>query len=141
MLVQAHAGELAAYHAYEGHYRSVSDHEQKVQINRIQREELDHLHEVSKMLHSLGAQPSVFKDLLYIIIGKTASFLCYITGWYLPMWGAKKIEAIGAASYWEIADMAMDTGHFQMSAKLCHMAETEEAHEKYFQQFVPDRVA
>lgn len=133
MLQKAHSGELAAYYAYEGHWRSVSNKREKVKIRRIQRDELHHAQVVAKMLTFLGAKPNLMRDIAFITLGRILSVLCYVTGWLLPMKGALLIEKIGAASYWDTMDVAILEGQPNLALSLMFMASKEEKHKEYFE--------
>src|ERR1700674_5966513 len=98
MLQQAHAGELAAYYAYEGHWRSLKDQKQRDAIKSIQKDELDHIRYLKTLLDVYDAQPSRIRDFIFTMVGKSASLMCYIAGWYFPMSGARFIENIGAVN-------------------------------------------
>ena len=132
LLQKAHAGEIAAACAYEGHWRSVKDLSEKIKIQLIQIDEIKHQIEVLEFLNSLGARPSKIRDTVFTVIGKTLSVGCYFTGWFLPMWGALLIEQIGVVNYEELAIEAEKEGHKEMSDKLREMGKLEKEHETYF---------
>lgn len=114
MLQHAHAGETAAFHAYEGHIKSVRHPETKEAIRKVQKEELDHIRMTWFMLHELGAEPNKFQDLLFTMIVKTLSVLCRVTGYFAPMYGALLIEKIGVNNYKEMAEEARSKRLFEM---------------------------
>ena len=62
LLRHAHAGELAAGHAYRGHAASVSDPAEKARIRQIEDEEWVHRRQVGEMLASLGEGPEPAQD-------------------------------------------------------------------------------
>jgi len=133
MLQHAHAAELAAYHAYEGHWRSVSDLKEQEAIKKIQQEEWQHVQSIERMLERLGSKPNRVRDTVFTVIGKTMSFLCYHTGWFLPMWGALVIEKIGVSGYYEILTQALYEGHPELCILLMVMMKAEEDHKAYFE--------
>ena len=106
ILQHAHAGELAAGHAYRGHAASVSDPEEKAQIRRIEEEEWVHRRQVGEMLAVLGAAPDSARERKLERIGRTIAFLCRIGGWYVPMYGAGRLESHNVKEYEDAADLA-----------------------------------
>jgi rubrerythrin len=58
----AYSGELAAGFAYRGHWHSISDPEERLQIRKIEDEEWHHRRLVGGLLEQLGARPSVFRE-------------------------------------------------------------------------------
>src|SRR5688572_30209712 len=88
MLRLAYSGELAAGHAYRGHWRSVSDEAERARIREIEEEEWHHRRLVGEMLVSLGASPSTSRERRAAVIGRTLGALCHVTGWLAPMYGA-----------------------------------------------------
>jgi len=60
------------------------------------------------------------------------SFLCYFTGWYLPMSGARFIENIGAVNYNLMANKAKSLGLYETANALKMMGMAEDQHERYF---------
>lgn len=132
LLQQAHAGELAAYYAYQGHWESLSNPLERDMVKYIQKEELDHIHQTETMLYLMGAEPSTTRDLIFTVIGKTFSKLCKITGRFLPMYGALLIEKIGVSNYNEMARLACKLSLFPFVTMLQDMEQTEKEHEEYF---------
>lgn len=131
MLQNAHAGELAAYYAYKGHADSVSD-EIAREIFEIRREELEHIFFLKRELIKFGSYPNRYRDAIFTIIGKTVSALCYVTGFYLPMYVAGLMEHVGAVSYEEMAEEANRIGEHELAVELKLMALKELEHEIYF---------
>jgi demethoxyubiquinone hydroxylase (CLK1/Coq7/Cat5 family) len=132
MLQNAHAGEIAAYHAYEGHWKSLKDHKERKEIRKIQEEEMEHIELIEEFLKDLNSKPLFFLDLIFSFIGRVLSVMCYFTGYRLPMYVAKKIEQIGVENYNKMALEAREHGHHAMYLFLCDMSEVEQQHEKYF---------
>lgn len=131
-LQAAYSGELAAYHAYEGHWRSVRDKKEKEDIQRIQKEEWDHRVCIGDFLAKLNAKPNPQLEKKFSFIGKLISFLCYIGGWFIPMYGAGKLEASNIVEYEDAARLAFQNKLPEMAKVLLHMAEIEWEHELYF---------
>lgn len=132
LLQNAHSGELAAYYAYEGHWKSVSDLSERIKIQLIQIDELKHQVCISIMLMELGAKPNKVRDFVFSTIGKTLSVLCRVTGWFLPMWGALFIEKIGIINYEELAKEAEKENKPTYAVILREMGEVEKQHANYF---------
>lgn len=129
----AHAAEIAAYHAYEGHWRSVSNKAEQDYIRGIALDELKHIATLKKMLQGMRSQPSPFLDRAGTIVGELLGLACFYTGWRLPMWIAGMMEKIGTASYRDIAETAIKNERYLMAAKLLQMAKVEQEHEEYFE--------
>ena len=132
MLQKARAAELGAFLAYEGHWKSLSDQEEREAIRTIQRDELEHFTVVSKMLTHLGGKPSWALDAVFTVIGNTLSFLCKYTGWLLPMKGALIFEKIGVNNYYEMIEVALREGHPELCITFTQLLAREEEHQLYF---------
>lgn len=128
----AHAAEIAAYHAYEGHWRSVSNKAEQEYIQNIQLDELKHIYVIERMLEGLRAKPNPLLDKMGKIVGELIGIACFHTGWRLPMWVAGVMEKIGTASYKEIAMEACEQERYLMASQLIEMSKVEQAHEEYF---------
>ncbi len=132
VLRAAYSGELAAAIAYEGHRDSISSIAEKAELEKIRLEELHHRERVGAMLHSLGAAPSRFREWRMRLIGMTISLLCRLGGWYVPMYGAGRIESRNIIEYLEAARFAEAAGRPELVAELLQMAQVERDHEAYF---------
>ena len=132
VLQNAYSGELAASLAYGGHAASVSDAKERDEILVILRQELEHRAEVGKMLASLGGAPSPAKERIFFLIGSTISLLCRVGGWFIPMYGAGKLEAGNIVEYEIAARHAVGAGRQDLVDCLLKMAEVEWDHELYF---------
>ncbi len=132
VLQRAYSGELAATHAYAGHRDSVKDPQEKREIEAIRQQEIDHRQRVGEMLVELGAGPLPWRERLLTIIGRTISVLCRIGGWFLPMYGAGKLERQNIVEYENAAEHALDSGFGHLVDELLVMAEVEWDHELYF---------
>ncbi len=132
LLRWAHAGERAAALAYRGHASSVRDATERAAIRKIERDEWEHREAVGEMLTALGAGPSHILELAHLIIGRTASALCHVTGWYAPMYGAGVLEKHNVHEYDTAAAHAVDAGLPHLAPELRAMAATEREHEAWF---------
>jgi rubrerythrin len=128
----AYSGELAAGHAYRGHWRSVRDEAEIARIQQIENEEWHHRELVGDMLRQLGAGPNRVREAIFWCIGKLIAFLCHIGGHYIPMYGAGRLERHNIVEYEDAAKYARECGHVEMIDCLLTMAEVEWEHEKYF---------
>jgi hypothetical protein len=84
------------------------------------------------MLAGLGAGPRKPREIRAEIIGRTLGFLCHITGWLAPMYGAGKLESRNVREYETAARYARDCGCVDLIDCLLEMAEVEWDHEYYF---------
>ena len=132
ILQLAYSGELAAAYAYRGHWKSVTNPEERRRIEEIENEEWHHRKLVGEMLTSLGAEPSRSREHRALVIGRTLGLLCHISGWLAPMYGAGRLESRNIREYETAARFARDCGREDLIDCLLTMAETEWEHERYF---------
>src|SRR5688500_2824022 len=132
ILQLAYSGEKAAGYAYRGHWRSVADPEERVRIKTIEEEEWHHRRLVGEMLASLGAKPDRRRETRATIVGRTLGFLCHLSGWLAPMYGAGKLESRNIVEYETAARYARDCGRHDLIDCLLTMAEVEWDHEAFF---------
>jgi rubrerythrin len=128
----AFSGELAAGYAYRGHWKSVRDEGERERIRTIEEEEWHHRELVRGLLKQLGAKPNRIREVVFWIIGRTLGFGCHLSGWFLPMYGAGKLERGNIVEYEEAVVLASRCGREDMIECLLEMAEVEWEHEKYF---------
>lgn len=136
VLQLAYSGELAAANAYRGHWISVRDRAEKDAIFQIEIEELLHRQEVGKKLAALGAKPRLKREIMMNLIGRTIGFLCLFGGWFIPMYGAGKLEFQNINEYEAAAQYAYIAGLHDWVDELLEMAELEWEHEHFFYQKV-----
>jgi hypothetical protein len=136
ILQLAYSGERAAARAYQGHARSVRSAEQKKRIAAIESDEWAHRKRVGEMLAELGAAPRPWRDRWMAFIGVMIAFLCHVGGWYVPMYGAGKIERRNIVEYEDAARLAWRCGRPDFADELLAMAEIEWDHERYFHDLV-----
>jgi len=132
----AYSGELAAAYAYRGHWHSVNAPDERDAIRKIEEDELHHRQLIGEMLASLGSDPNKRRELRATIIGRTLEFLCHVTGWLAPMYGAGSLERRNIREYETAARYARDCGSFELIDCLLEMAEVEWEHEHYFRSCV-----
>ena len=66
------------------------------------------------------------------LIGRTLGFLCHVTGWLAPMYGAGRLESRNIREYETAARYARECGRSDLVNCLLEMAEVEWDHEYYF---------
>ena len=84
------------------------------------------------MLADLGGTPSAIREVIFWCIGRTISALCYVIGWYCPMYGAGWIECRNIQEYVDAAGFAAAAGRPQLAEELLAMAQVEWDHEQWF---------
>ena len=136
ILQLAYSGERAAGYAYRGHWQSVSDPEERARIKTIEDEEWHHRELVGEMLASLNAGPRKRLEIRAMIIGRSIGVLCHLSFWFVPMYGAGKLESGNIVEYETAARYARDCGKSDLIDCLLTMAEVEWEHERYFRELV-----
>lgn len=136
ILQNAYSGELAAGYAYRGHWKSVKDPGEKGRIQQIECEEWIHRERVGGMLVSLDSRPPKTKEVKMWIIGRVIAVLCHVTGWFLPMYFAGRLESGNVEEYEEAARHAHELGLTDLVAELHTMAAVENEHEVFFSSMV-----
>jgi rubrerythrin len=132
LLQLAYSGELAAAYAYRGHWKSVPNADQKTAIQNIENDEWRHRKLVGEMLASLESGPSQRRETRAKVIGRVLGFLCHVTGWLAPMYGAGRLESRNIVEYETAARYAREGGRIDLLDCLLEMAEVEWDHECYF---------
>jgi rubrerythrin len=138
LLQLAYSGELAAAYAYRGHWNSVRGANERASIRSIEEDEWRHRKLVGEMLASVAAAPDQQRELRATIIGRVLGFLCHITGWLAPMYGAGRLESRNIREYETAARHARDCGREDLIDCLLEMAEVEWEHELYFRSRVEE---
>ncbi len=135
VLRSACSGELAAGYAYRGHWTSLpANAPERERIKFIESEERHHRELVLGLLAELGAKPSRKREAIFFCIGNAIAFLCRIGGWFIPMYGAGKLESSNIKEYEDAARYAQAAGLEPMIDCLLTMAEVEWEHEKFFRE-------
>src|SRR5262245_23330065 len=132
ILQLAYSGERAAGYAYRGHWKSVSDADERARIKIIEDEEWHHRNLVGEMLTSLGAGPKKRREVRATIVGRVLGFSCHLAGWFAPMYGAGRLESRNIVEYETAARYARDCEREDLIDCLLMMAEVEWEHEHYF---------
>jgi demethoxyubiquinone hydroxylase (CLK1/Coq7/Cat5 family) len=132
ILQDAHAGELAAAYAYRGHARSLRRSAEKNEVRRIELAEWHHRDGVATMLTELGARPRLRRELLIGSIGRFFGTLCFVGGWFAPMYAAGRLEAMNVVQYVDARDLAGRLGLASAADRLEAMRIEEVRHERWF---------
>ncbi|MDR3616451.1 MAG: hypothetical protein P4L53_23020 [Candidatus Obscuribacterales bacterium] len=135
-LQMAYSGELAAALAYAGHWRSVREQLQREAIHQIELDEWHHRRILLRMLNDLGERPIVWRDWMMRILGYNIFFGCFVTGWFLPMYFAGRLEDGNILEYKQAAEHARCLGMLALESELLDFSSKEEEHEAYFYQAV-----
>ncbi len=128
----AHAGERAAAIAYIGHARSLRRGPERDAIKKIEADEWGHRRRLGEMLRELGAGPARLREAAMCVIGSFIFCICFVTGRFIPMYGAGKIERRNVHEYLDAARYAEEAGQHQYVDELLTMAEVEWDHEQFF---------
>jgi len=135
-LHMAYSGEKAAGYAYNAHWRSIKNAEQRAHIQKIEKEEWDHRAIVGEMLKFLEAKPQPWRELMMAVIGRTVGFSCYLIGWFLPMYFAGRLESVNWREYEVAAFHANKLGLFDFEQELMRLSKVELEHEQFFLRMV-----
>jgi len=136
ILQNAYSGEIAAAYAYRGHWRSLKDSPEKTRIKEIEAEEWHHRERVGQWLAKFGAEPRKIRDAIFWTIGRTLGLTCHISGWFMPMYFAGRLESQNSAEYEDAAVFARELGMDNCVEDLLDMARVEEEHEVFFREMV-----
>jgi demethoxyubiquinone hydroxylase (CLK1/Coq7/Cat5 family) len=133
LLQDAHAGELAAAYAYRAHARSLRGRpQQRAEVYRIEAAEVHHRKLVAQLLVDLGARPRRRRELLMGATGRFFGLLCFVTGWFGPMYAAGRLEAMNVDQYRVARDLAAGLGFDCHRDELEAMRVEEVRHERWF---------
>jgi rubrerythrin len=136
ILQNAYSGEVAAAYAYRGHWKSLKECPEKEQIKKIEAEEWDHRRRVGEWLEKLGAKPRRLREKVFWTIGRTLGLTCHLSGWFMPMYFAGRLESQNSAEYEEAAKFAKELEMPDCVEDLLDMARVELEHEVFFRTVV-----
>jgi rubrerythrin len=136
ILRAAYSSELAAALVYRGHWKSLSCHNERVAIRRIELEEWAHRRDLREMLSVMGIKASKAREITFRVLGITLGELCSMAGWFLPMYFAGLLEHNNVHEYETAASVARDINFHSFVPKLLSMAVVEGRHEQYFRSLV-----
>ena len=135
ILQAAHAGELAAAYAYQGHWRSrigARRLAERQEIQRIEAAEWHHRNQVLDLLTALGSGPVRWREVLMGSIGRFFGALCFVGGRFMPMYAAGRLEAMNVGQYVDAAAHARACGRAADGELLDQMVAEEARHEAWF---------
>jgi demethoxyubiquinone hydroxylase (CLK1/Coq7/Cat5 family) len=136
LLQAAYSGELAAAYAYRGHWKSLSDPAEQQIVQRIEHEEMVHREKVGRILSELEPGPLRFREIKMSLIGRIIGALCHLTGWFMPMYFAGRLESRNVCEYESAAKHARRLGLTEFESELRLMATVEREHEIFFMQTI-----
>ena len=136
ILQNAYSGEVAAAYAYRGHWRSLKDSPEKARIREIEAEEWDHRRRVGEWLTKLDAKPRPLRDKVFWTIGRTLGATCFLSGWFMPMYFAGRLESQNSVEYEDAAIFARELDMDECVEDLLDMARVEVEHEAFFRETV-----
>lgn len=136
ILQSAYSGEVAAAYAYRGHWRSLKDSPERTRIREIEAEEWDHRRRVGEWLAKLDAEPRPVREKVFWTIGRVLGPACYVSGWFMPMYFAGRLESRNSVEYEEAAVLASELGMTDCVDDLTDMATVEVEHEAFFRETV-----
>ena len=108
ILQNAHAGEIAAAYAYRGHWKSLKDSPEKERIRQIEAEEWDHRRRVGEWLAKLDSKPRKLRERVFWTIGNVLGPSCFVSGWFMPMYFAGRLESQNSVEYEDAAVFAKE---------------------------------
>jgi rubrerythrin len=136
ILQNAYAGEIAAAYAYRGHWRSLKPSPEKTHIEKIENEEWDHRRRVGEWLEKLGAGPRPIREKVFWTIGRILGATCFLSGWFMPMYFAGRLESGNVVEYEDAAAFARELEMQECVDDLLEMARVEAEHETFFREMV-----
>jgi demethoxyubiquinone hydroxylase (CLK1/Coq7/Cat5 family) len=136
ILQNAYSGEVAAAYAYRGHWKSLKESPEKTRIREIEAEEWDHRRRVGEWLAKLDAKPNANREKIFWTIGRTLGITCYVSGWFMPMYFAGRLESQNSVEYEDAAVFARELEMHDCVEDLLDMARVEEEHEEFFHSVV-----
>lgn len=132
-LQDAHAGELAAAYAYRGHWKSLRRRPAaRAEVRRIEAAEWHHRGLVAAMLADLGGRPRWTRELLMASVGRFFGALCFVGGFFGPMYAAGRLEAMNVDQYDAARMQARALGLDGFAEQLEAMRVEEDRHERFF---------
>jgi hypothetical protein len=131
----AYSGEWGAIRAYLGHRASLPFGEGRTAIRQILADEIRHRRTVLRMLGGLGGRPDRVAERKLTCVGGAIAAFCRVGGWFLPMYGAARLEADNIVEYEILARLAWWAGERHLIPELLHLAEVEWDHEARLRAF------
>ena len=136
ILQAAYSGEMAAF-AYRGHWKTLREGAaERERIRQIEAEEWHHRENVRLWLEKLNAQPKRAREIVFWTIGRFLGNACFVSGWFLPMYFAGRLESGNVKEYEDAAAFAGEIGLKDCQIEMLEMARVELEHEIFFRQTV-----
>ncbi|HZH33810.1 MAG TPA: ferritin-like domain-containing protein [Pyrinomonadaceae bacterium] len=132
ILQGAYSGEMAAAFAYRGHWKSLPPGTERERIRRIEAEEWIHRENVGRWLERLNSKPQKRREIAFWTIGRSLGVSCFVSGWFLPMYFAGRLESGNVKEYEDAAAFAREIGFADCAAEMMEMARVEQEHEDFF---------
>ena len=132
VLHMAYSGEKAAAYAYNAHWKSLKNPDQRAAIKQIEDEEWEHRRIVGQMLEFLTDKPQPWRELMMATIGRTVGCACFLIGWFLPMYFAGRLEHDNVNEYAVAAGHAKALGLTEFACELMRLRDVELRHEQFF---------
>jgi rubrerythrin len=136
ILQNAYSGEIAAAYAYRVHWKSLNDSPEKERIKEIEAEEWDHRRRVGEWIEKLDAKPRGGREKVFWTIGRSLGLTCHISGWFMPMYFAGRLESQNSVEYEDAAVFAKELEMQDCVDDLLDMARVEVEHEVFFREVV-----
>ena len=105
---------------------------EKERIKQIEAEEWDHRRRVGEWLEKLGSRPRPAREKVFWTIGRTLGISCHISGWFMPMYFAGRLESQNVQEYIDAADYARELGMNDCADEMMEMSRVEGEHEAFF---------
>lgn len=134
ILQNAYSGEIAATFAYRGHWKSLKESSERDRIKSIEAEEWHHRERVGRWLQILGGKPRRLREAVFWTIGRTLGLSCHLSGWFMPMYFAGRLESGNVVEYEEAAAFAKELEMDECVEDLLDMARVELEHEIFFRE-------
>ena len=138
VLQGAYSGEMAAAFAYRGHWKSLKSGPEKDKIRTIEAEEWHHRGLVLGMLQTLHAKPVKWREVVFWTIGRILGPLCFVSGWFFPMFFAGRLETANVGEYSVAQQYATELNLHTFAAQLQTMSDVELDHEIFFHETIKD---
>ncbi len=84
------------------------------------------------MLAELGSRPQRWRETVMWTIGRFFGSLCFVGGYFGPMYAAGRLEASNVAQYVDARHHALACGFDGYATQLVAMIEEEARHERFF---------
>ena len=76
------------------------------------------------------------REAVFWTIGRTLGLTCHVSGWFMPMCFAGRLESANVAEYEVAASFAKELGMDECVVDLLDMARVELEHEVFFREMV-----